>query len=113
MSIEVHLQCQNTDSMTDPVKLEHCLLIERKILENGEMKGGTLRKCPLLEERESNIKRKGMPSRMIVKGKRKQMLETKYFSEPKGCHRFRSDRIYVAESLALSERGLVFYYFGR
>lgn len=49
-------------------------MTERKILENGEMKGGTLRKCPLLEERESNIKRKGMLSRMIVKGKKESSV---------------------------------------
>lgn len=55
------------------LRLEHCLLTERNIFENGEMKGGTLRKCPLLE-RESNIKRKGMPSRMMVKGKKESSV---------------------------------------
>lgn len=56
------------------LRLEHCLLTERNIFENGEMKGGTLRKSPLLEERESNIKRKGMPSRMMVKGKKESSV---------------------------------------
>lgn len=74
MNIEVHLEWENADNMTDPIKLEHCLLIERKILENGELKDGILRKCPLLEEREGNIKRKGMPLRMIVKGKKESSV---------------------------------------
>lgn len=74
MNIEVHLEWVNTDNMTDPIKLEHCLLIERKILENGELKDGILRKCPRLEEREGNIKRKGLPLRMIVKGKKESSV---------------------------------------